>query len=190
MTRPTAKDFHPEVLKLFDKYVHGLIPRRDFLRSAGKFAVGAATAEGLLQALSPRFAEAQQVHKNDPRITARFVEIPSPQGYGTVRGYLAQPAKAAGKLPTVLVVHENRGLNPHIEVSLAAWRSMGSSFSRRMRCFRSAAIPATRIRRANCSPRSIKPKRARILSLPPVSSRNCRKATARSARLAFATAAA
>jgi carboxymethylenebutenolidase len=115
MSRLTAKDFHPEVLKLFDKYVHGLIPRRDFLKSAGKFAVGAATAEGLLQALSPRFAEAQQVPSNDPRIKARFVEFASPQGYGTARGYLVQPAKAAGKLPTVLVVHENRGLNPHIE---------------------------------------------------------------------------
>lgn len=115
MTRQTAKDFHPEVLKLFDKYVHGLLPRREFLKSAGKFAVGAATAEGLLQALSPRFAEAQQVSNGDPRIRTRFVELPSPKGYGTVRGYLVQPANAKGKLPTVLVVHENRGLNPHIE---------------------------------------------------------------------------
>jgi len=115
MSRLTAKDFHPEVLKLFDKYVHGLIPRRDFLKSAGKFAVGTATAEGLLQALSPRFAEAQQVPDSDPRIKARFVEIPSPQGYGKVRGYLVQPAQAKGKQPIVLVVHENRGLNPHIE---------------------------------------------------------------------------
>jgi len=115
MTRQTAKDFHPEVLKLFDKYVHGLLPRRDFLKSAGKFAVGAATAEGLLEALSPRFAEAQQVAGNDPRIKTRFVELPSPKGYGTVRGYLVQPANARGKLPTILVIHENRGLNPHIE---------------------------------------------------------------------------
>lgn len=115
MTRKTAKDFDPEVLKLFDKYVHGIIPRRDFLKSAAKFAVGAVTAEGLLQALSPRFAEAQQVAGSDPRIQARFVEFPSPQGYGTARGYLVQPAQARGKLPTVLVVHENRGLNPHIE---------------------------------------------------------------------------
>lgn len=115
MSQLTAKDFHPEVLKLFDKYVHGLIPRRDFLKSAGKFAIGAATAEGLLEALNPRFAEAQQVSGNDPRIKARFVEFPSPQGYGTARGYLVQPAQASGKLPTVLVVHENRGLNPHIE---------------------------------------------------------------------------
>ena len=115
MTRKTAKDFHPEVLKLFDKYVHGLLPRREFLKSAGKFAVGAMTAEGLLNALNPRFAEAQQVAGNDPRIKARFVELPSPQGYGTLRGYLVQPANAKGKLPTVLVIHENRGLNPHIE---------------------------------------------------------------------------
>lgn len=115
MTRKTTKDFPPEVLKLFDKYVHGLLPRRKFLKSAGKFAVGAMTAEGLLNALSPRFAEAQQVKDNDPRIKARFVELPSPQGYATLRGYLVQPANATGKLPTVLVIHENRGLNPHIE---------------------------------------------------------------------------
>ncbi|HJV92344.1 MAG TPA: dienelactone hydrolase family protein [Azonexus sp.] len=115
MTRKTARDFDPEVLKLFDKYVHGIIPRRDFLKSAAKFAIGAATAEGLLEALSPRFAEAQQVAGNDPRITARYVEFASPQGYGKARGYLVAPAKAGAKLPTVLVVHENRGLNPHIE---------------------------------------------------------------------------
>ena len=84
MTRKTAKDFHPEVLKLFDKYVHGLLPRREFLKSAGKFAVGAMTAEGLLNALNPRFAEAQQVAGNDPRIKARFVEVPSPQGSGVI----------------------------------------------------------------------------------------------------------
>lgn len=115
MTRKTAKDFHPEALKLFDQYVHGQISRRGFLHSAGKFAVAGATAEGLLLALSPNFAEAQQVAPADPRIQARYVEYPSPQGYGTLRGYLVQPAKAKGKLPTVLVAHENRGLNPHIE---------------------------------------------------------------------------
>lgn len=115
MTRKTANDFNPEVLKLFDKYVHGIIPRRDFLKSAAKFAIGAMTAEGLLDALSPRFAEAQQVPGNDPRIKARYLELPSPQGYGKVRGYLVSPAQAGTKLPTVLVVHENRGLNPHIE---------------------------------------------------------------------------
>ena len=115
MTRKTAKDFHPEVLQLFDKYVHGQLSRRGFLQSAGKFAVGAVTAESLLVALSPNFAQAQQVAGNDPRIRTRYVEYPSPQGYGKLRGYLVQPASVTGKLPAVLVVHENRGLNPHIE---------------------------------------------------------------------------
>ena len=115
MTRKTAADFQPEVLKLFDKYVHGIIPRREFLKNAAKFAVAGVTAEGLLEALSPKFAEAQEVQGNDPRIKAQYVEYPSPAGYGTLRGYLVQPANASGKLPTVLVVHENRGLNPHIE---------------------------------------------------------------------------
>lgn len=115
MPRQTAKDFNPEVLKLFDKYVHGVIPRRAFLKSAARFAVAGLTAEGLLAALNPRFAEAQQVSGTDSRITASYVEFPSPKGYGTVRGYLVKPAQATGKLPVILVVHENRGLNPHIE---------------------------------------------------------------------------
>ncbi len=115
MTRKTADDFAPEVLQLFDRYVHGLLSRRSFLQSAAKYTVGAAGAEAVLAALSPNFANAQQVPGNDPRIQTRYVEIASPKGYGAVRGYLAQPAAAQGKLPTVLVVHENRGLNPHIE---------------------------------------------------------------------------
>lgn len=115
MTRKTVSDFDPEVLKLFDQYVHGRITRRGFLTVASRYAVGGTTSAGLLAALSPRFAEAQQVAGNDPRIKASYVEYPSPDGYGTLRGYLVQPAKATGKLPTVLVVHENRGLNPHIE---------------------------------------------------------------------------
>lgn len=115
MARKTAKDFSPEVLALFDNYVHGRLSRRGFLQSATRFAVGAVTAEGLLEALSPRFAEAQQVPVNDARIKASYVEYPSPAGYGTLRGYLVQPAAAKSKLPMVLVVHENRGLNPHIE---------------------------------------------------------------------------
>jgi len=115
MTRQTASDFHPEVLKLFDQYVHGRITRRGFLDAASKFAVGGVSAEGLLAALSPRFAQAQQVSPGDPRIKTRSIEIASPQGYGKLRAYVAQPAQAAGKLPVVLVVHENRGLNPHIE---------------------------------------------------------------------------
>lgn len=115
MPRQTAKDFHPEVLKLFDKFVHGLIPRREFLKSASKYAVAGLTAEGLLNALNPRFAEAQQVKPSDARIKGTYVDYPSPQGNGSLRGYLVQPVQAKGKLPVVLVVHENRGLNPHIE---------------------------------------------------------------------------
>lgn len=115
MTRKTSKDFHPEVLGLFDQYVHGQVSRRGFLKGAAKFAIAGTTAASLLEALSPRFAEAKQVSEDDPRIKTRYVEYPSPNGYGKVRGYLAEPAQAKGKLPTVLVVHENRGLNPHIE---------------------------------------------------------------------------
>ncbi|TMH00505.1 MAG: dienelactone hydrolase family protein [Betaproteobacteria bacterium] len=115
MTRKTSKDFRPEVLDLFDKYVHGLLSRRGFLNSAAKYAAGAVTAELLLEQLSPNFAMAQQVPASDARIQARYVEVPSPQGYGKLRGYLVQPAQGRGKQPTVLVVHENRGLNPHIE---------------------------------------------------------------------------
>ena len=114
MTRQSASDFDPEVLKLFDQYVHGELSRRDFMTQAGRYAVAGATGASLLAALSPSFA-AQQVAPNDPRIKASYVEYPSPQGYGTLRGYLVQPANAKAKLPTVLVVHENRGLNPHIE---------------------------------------------------------------------------
>jgi len=111
----TAKDFHPEVLRLFDQYVHGMIPRREFLKSAGQYAVAGLTAEGLLGVLNPKFAEATQVPPDDKRLKTSYVEIDSPEGNGKARGYLAKPAQAKGKLPTVLVVHENRGLNPHIE---------------------------------------------------------------------------
>ncbi len=110
-----AEDFAPEVLQLFDKYVHGFIDRRGFLASAGKYAVGGVTAAMLLDSLNPRFAEARQVAENDPRISARYADFPSPEGYGRMRGLLVKPARAGGKLPGVLVVHENRGLNPHIE---------------------------------------------------------------------------
>jgi carboxymethylenebutenolidase len=115
MERKTAADFDPDLLILFDAYVHGHIDRRGFLDRAGKFAVGGITAGMLLDALSPNFAEAQQVAPTDKRIRAEFVEYPSPQGYGKGRGYLVRPATASGRLPGVLVVHENRGLNPHIE---------------------------------------------------------------------------
>lgn len=113
--RPTASDFAPEVLELFDQYVHGAIDRRGFLAGAARFAAGAAGATGLLAALSPKFAEARQVDPADRRITANHVEFASPRGHGTGRGYLVKPARVRGPLPLVLVVHENRGLNPHIE---------------------------------------------------------------------------
>ena len=114
--RLTAADFAPEVLSLFDKYVHGGIDRRGFLDGAARFAVGGVTAAGLLEALSPKFAQAQQVPATDGRIRTESVEFASsPKGYGKVRAYVARPAQASGPLPVVLVVHENRGLNPHIE---------------------------------------------------------------------------
>jgi carboxymethylenebutenolidase len=115
MPRQTAADFAPEVLKLFDQYVHGGISRRGFLDGARKYAVGGMTAVGLLEALSPNFAQAQQVAPGDPRIVASTLAFNSPQGYGKASGYLVRPAKAPAKIPAVLVVHENRGLNPHIE---------------------------------------------------------------------------
>jgi carboxymethylenebutenolidase len=112
-----AGDFPPEVLSLFDKYVHNIIDRREFLDAAGKFAVGGVTAAAFLEALSPRFAEAQQVAKNDARIKAELVDFASPHGYGKARGYLVLPAAhhAPPRRAAILVVHENRGLNPHIE---------------------------------------------------------------------------
>jgi len=113
--RPRAADFDPEVLLIFDQYVHGDIDRRTFLARVGKFAVGGLTAAGILGALSPKFAEAQQVAPSDARLRAEYVEYDSPRGYGRARGYLVQPAQAQGRRPTVLVIHENRGLNPHIE---------------------------------------------------------------------------
>ncbi len=115
MERRTAGEFDQELLNLFDLYVHGDIDRRGFLERAAKFAVGGMTAAGLLDALSPRFAEAQQVAKDDKRLRAEWIDYESPQGTGKVRAYLARPESATGKLPGILVIHENRGLNPHIE---------------------------------------------------------------------------
>ena len=115
MERKRAEDFDQDLLILFDAYVHGDIDRRGFLDRATKFAVGGMTAGMLLDALTPKFAEAQQVPKDDKRLKAEYVEYDSPKGYGKMRGYLVRPAAAAGKLPGIIVVHENRGLNPHIE---------------------------------------------------------------------------
>ena len=115
MERKKASDFHPEVLKLFDGYIHGALSRRDFLDRAAKFAVGTFTAAAMLEALRPNFALGQQVAKDDARIRTESASYPSPQGAGPISGSYVKPAKAAGKLPTIVVIHENRGLNPHIE---------------------------------------------------------------------------
>lgn len=115
MTLKTAKDFDPQTLKLFDQYVHGDISRREFLTRAAKYTVAGVTALSVLQALTPQFVQAQQIRPDDGRLQSSYIEIPSPTGNGKIRGYLVQPANVSGTLPTVLVVHENRGLNPHIE---------------------------------------------------------------------------
>lgn len=115
MNRLTAKDFPPELLELYDYYAHGKISRRDFLDRAAKYAVGGMTAVLLLKSLSPNYALAQQVDVADPDIVAEYITYASPNGHGEVRGYLVRPAKATGPVPGVVVVHENRGLNPYIE---------------------------------------------------------------------------
>lgn len=115
MNRMTAKDFDQELLDLYDFYAHGKISKREFLDRAGKFAVGGVTAIALLNMLSPDYAMAEQVSFNDPDIHADYIMYPSPNGTGDVRGYLVRPSAAEGPLPAVLVIHENRGLNPYIE---------------------------------------------------------------------------
>ena len=131
MNEVNTKDLHPEVWKLFDRYVHGLIDRRGFLDGTAKYAVGGMTAVGILEALSPNYAEAQiQVQPNDPRIKTERVEIKSPEGNGMIRALLARPANAAGRIPAVVVIHENRGLNPHTEdvvrrVAVAGFMGIG-----------------------------------------------------------------
>lgn len=115
MERKQASDFPREVMDLFDGYVHGTMTRRQFLDRAAKYAVGGFTAAAMLESLAPNFAWGQQVAPDDKRIRTEYLSYPSPQGSGTMKGYLARPAKAAGKLPGVAVIHENRGVNPHIE---------------------------------------------------------------------------
>lgn len=115
MNRMTAKDFDQELLDLYDFYAHGKITKREFLEKAGKFTAAGVTAYALLNMLSPDYALAEQVSFNDPDITANYITYDSPNGHGSVRGYLVKPAEATGPLPAVLVIHENRGLNPYIE---------------------------------------------------------------------------
>lgn len=115
MTRMTAKDFPPELLEYFDFYVHGKMTKREFLDLSAKFVVGGLSAAALTTLMTPNYAYAEQVEFTDPDILAEYIQYPSPQGHGSVRGYLVRPAKASGKVPGVVVVHENRGLNPYIE---------------------------------------------------------------------------
>lgn len=115
MNRRTAQEFDQELLDLYDYYAHGQIDRRAFIDRAAKFAVGGLTAVALLEMLSPQYAFAAQVPKDDPRVHTDYLKYPSPEGSGEMRGLFTKPAKAGGRLPGILVVHENRGLNPYIE---------------------------------------------------------------------------
>lgn len=114
MERLRASDYHPEILRLFDAYVHGALNRREFIDRAGPFTAGASAA-AVLASLSPNYALAQQVPEDDARIRTERINYDSPQGYGSIRAYVVRPTSASGKLPGVVVVHENRGLNPYIE---------------------------------------------------------------------------
>ncbi|MEM8749168.1 MAG: YghX family hydrolase [Pseudomonadota bacterium] len=115
MKRMTAKDFDQGLLDLYDFYAHGIITKRQFLDRAGKYAIGGVTAVALLDMLKPDYAMAEQVSFNDPDIRASYETYPSPNGTGDVRAYMVKPAGAEEKLPAVLVIHENRGLNPYIK---------------------------------------------------------------------------
>ena len=115
MTRLTAKDFDKGLLELYDFYAHGIITKREFMDRAARYAVGGLTAASILSMMSPNYAFAEQVPFTDPDIVAEYITYPSPDGHGEVRGYLVRPAGDAGKWPAVVVVHENRGLNPYIE---------------------------------------------------------------------------
>jgi carboxymethylenebutenolidase len=115
MERKKATDYPQELLDLFHEYQHGDISRREFFDRAGKFAVGGVTVATIFESLRPNYAWAQQVPKEDARLKTEYATVPSPQGNGSIKGYLAMPAKPSGKLPAILVIHENRGLNPYIE---------------------------------------------------------------------------
>ena len=115
MERKKASDFPQELLNLFDHYVHGEISRRQFLDRAAKYAVGGLTATAIWDSLRPNYALAEQVPQDDKRLKTEYATVPSPQGNGSIRGYFVRPASANEKLPGVLVIHENRGLNPYIQ---------------------------------------------------------------------------
>lgn len=113
--RKRASDFHPRILEMFDGYVHGAISKRDFIRQAGQFAAAGVTGAMILDQLQPDYSWAAEVEPDDPSISAERISYMSPDGHGKIHALMAKPAGASGKLPAVLVVHENRGLNPYIE---------------------------------------------------------------------------
>ncbi len=115
MERKSATEYPQELLNLFDVYVHGGMTRAAFLVAAQRFAVGGLTAMAIWESLRPNYAWAEQIPKNDKRIKTEYVTVPSPHGNTNIKGYLVHPVKTTGKLPGVLVIHENRGLNPYIE---------------------------------------------------------------------------
>ncbi len=115
MKKLDKTDLNPEVLELFDKYVHSLISRREFVDRLSRYAIGGITVAGILEYLAPKYASSQQVQAGDPRLGEEYVEYESPEGAGTMRGLLCTPEEQQGQLPGVVIVHENRGLNPHIE---------------------------------------------------------------------------
>jgi len=114
-TRKRAQDFDKRILEIFDGYVHGRMSKREFISKAGRYAAAGVTGAMILEQLQPNYAWAQQVDPDDPAIETETVEYESPEGHGTIRGLMARPAGAAGPLPAILVIHENRGLNPYIE---------------------------------------------------------------------------
>ncbi len=113
--RKQASDYPQELLDLFHEYQHGDMSRRDFMERIQKFAVGGLTAVAIFESLKPNYAWAQQVSKDDPKIKTSYETVASPQGNGSIRGYFVRPAAAGGKQPGVIVIHENRGLNPYVE---------------------------------------------------------------------------
>ena len=115
MTRKKASDFDQGLLDLFDQYIHGQINRREFLDQAASFATVGVSAAALLESLNPRYSDRQQVRSDDPQVRGEYVEYSSPRGAGTMRGYMAVPEGATGAKPAVLVIHENRGLNPYVQ---------------------------------------------------------------------------
>jgi hypothetical protein len=179
-------DFDQELLILFDAYVHGDIGRRAFLDRAAMFAVGGVTAAMLLDQLSPKFREAQVVRPQDARIQQEYIEFDSPDGYGRGRGYFVRPAGATGPLPGILVIHENRGLNPHIED--VARRSITSWPLRRMRCSPSAGTRIRKTQREHCSGITIRPGRGRTSSRQRLSCAHARNARVASVPWGSATA--